>query len=75
MKLVPLGKAMLATHETRRSDFTEFALSTKLAKTAGRILEKDLEFPVTQVSRTEAEQFCRWLTDQDGAKGLLEPDQ
>lgn len=75
MKLVPLGKAMLATHETRRSDFTEFALSTKLAKTAGRILEKDLEFPVTQVSRTEAEQFCRWLTDQERAKGLLEPDQ
>ena len=74
MKLVPLGKAMLATHETRRSDFTEFALSTKLANTASRILDKDFELPVTQVSRTEAEQFCRWLTDRERAKGLLEPE-
>jgi serine/threonine protein kinase len=75
MKLVPLGKAMLATQETRRSDFTEFALSTKLANAPGRILDQDFEFPVTHVSRTEAEQFCRWLTDRERAKGLLEPDQ
>ena len=27
------------------------------------------------VNRSEAEQFCRWLTDRERAQGLLEPDQ
>lgn len=75
MKMVPLGAAMLSSIETRRKDFAEFARSTNLAPVEGRVLDADLDLPVTRVNRTEAEQFCRWLTDRERAKGLLEPDQ
>jgi hypothetical protein len=75
IKLVPLGRAMLAATETRRSDFVEFVLSTKLPPNPNRILDKELTLPVTHVSRSEAEQFCHWLTDRERGKGLLEPDQ
>ncbi|MCW0221036.1 MAG: SUMF1/EgtB/PvdO family nonheme iron enzyme, partial [Prosthecobacter sp.] len=75
IKMVPMGRAMLATIETRRKDFAEFARSTNLAPAEGRELNTDDTFPVTYITRAEAEQFCRWLTDRERGKGLLEPDQ
>jgi len=75
IKFVPLGKAMLATTETRRKDFAEFAKATNQPQLAGRVLDEELNLPVTIVNRSEADLFCRWLTDQERAKGLLEPDQ
>lgn len=76
IKMMPLGRrAMLAATETRRKDFAEFARSINLPPVEGRNLEADPTLPVTFVSRAEAEQFCRWLTDRERAKGLLEPDQ
>jgi hypothetical protein len=75
IKMVPLGKAMLAATETRRSDFAEFARTVNQPPVPGRILDVNPDLPVTHVNRTEAEQFCRWLTDRERAKGLLEPDQ
>lgn len=75
IKMVPMGRAMLATIETRRKDFAEFARSTNLAPAEGRELNADDTFPVTYITRAEAEQFCRWLTDRERGKGLLEPDQ
>lgn len=75
LKLVPLGKAMLSTVETRRKDFAEFARATNQPPVEGRVLDADPELPVTMVSRAEAQQFCHWLTDRERAKGLLEPDQ
>lgn len=74
-KFVPLGRAMLATIETRRKDFAEFASATNQPPVEGRILDAGPDLPVTMVNRSEAEQFCRWLTDRERAKGLLEPDQ
>lgn len=75
IRLVPLGKAMLATIETRRKDFLEFVKATNLPPVAGRVLDADPDLPVNMVNRSEAEQFCHWLTDRERAKGLLEPDQ
>lgn len=75
MKLAPLGKAMISTIETRRSDFAEFAKTTQQPLVEGRTLDADPTFPVTLVNRAEAEHFCRWLTDRERAQGLLEPDQ
>lgn len=75
IKMVPMGRAMLATIETRRKDFAEFARSTNLAPAERRELHADDTFPVTYITRAEAEQFCRWLTDRERGKGLLEPDQ
>ena len=75
IKFVPLGKAMLATIETRRKDFAEFAKATNQAPVDGRVLDAEPDLPVSMVNRSEAEQFCRWLTDRERAQGLLEPDQ
>ncbi len=75
IKFVPLGKAMLASTETRRKDFAEFAKATNQPPVDGRVLDAGPDFPVTMVNRSEAEQFCRWLTDRERAQGLLEPDQ
>lgn len=75
IKFVPLGRAMLAATETRRSDFAEFARGTNQPPVEGLDLNASPQLPVTMVSRSEAEQFCRWLTDRERARGLLEPDQ
>ncbi|MDZ4287510.1 MAG: SUMF1/EgtB/PvdO family nonheme iron enzyme, partial [Prosthecobacter sp.] len=75
MKMAPLGRAMLAAIETRRRDFAEFARSTNQPPVEGRLLDQDVNLPVTLINRAEAQQFCRWLTDRERAKGLLEPDQ
>jgi serine/threonine protein kinase len=75
IKFVPLGKAMLASTETRRKEFAEFAKATNQPPVDGRVLDTDPELPVTMINRSEAEQFCRWLTDRERAQGLLEPDQ
>ncbi len=75
IKMVPLGRAMLAATETRRRDFVEFARSTNLPPAEGRVLDRDVDLPVNFITRAEAEQFCRWLTDRERGKGLLEPDQ
>jgi serine/threonine protein kinase/formylglycine-generating enzyme required for sulfatase activity len=75
MKMVPLGRAMLGATETRRADFAEFSKAVKLPPVPGRLLDADLSLPVTLVSRAEAEQFCRWLSERERALGLLEPDQ
>ncbi len=75
IKLVPLGRTLIATIETRRGDFAEFALSTSQAPVPARQLGLDPELPVTHVTRSEAEQFCRWLTERERSKGMLDPDQ
>ena len=75
IKFVPLGKAMLATTETRRKDFAEFAKATNQPPVDGRVLDAEPDLPVNMVNRSEAELFCRWLTDRERAQGLLEPDQ
>lgn len=75
IKFVPLGKAMLASTETRRKEFAEFAKATNQPTVDGRVLDADPDLPITMVNRSEAEQFCRWLTDRERAQGLLEPDQ
>ncbi|TDU81153.1 serine/threonine protein kinase [Prosthecobacter fusiformis] len=75
IKMVPMGRAMLAAIETRRKDFAEFARSTNFPPVEGLILDADPNLPVTNITRAEAELFCRWLTDRERGKGLLEPDQ
>lgn len=75
MKFVPLGRAMLAATETRRRDFAEYARAAALEAFEERLLEPGPDLPVTHVSRDEAAAFCRWLTERERAKGLLEPGQ
>lgn len=74
IKLVPLGDALIATTETRQSDFAQFARSTGLEKVSGRELDAKSSVPVTRVTRLEAMLFCRWLTERERALGLLQVD-
>ncbi len=74
IKLVPLGQALLAAVETRRSDFAQFARSTGLEEAPGRELSEKSSLPVTHVTRLEAVLFCRWLTERERALGLLQVD-
>jgi formylglycine-generating enzyme required for sulfatase activity len=71
MQFVPLNRALLAATETRWSDYAEYARSTgaSLPPDSGNT-EADL--PVTNVTRLEAQLFCRWLTGRERALGLLE---
>jgi serine/threonine protein kinase/formylglycine-generating enzyme required for sulfatase activity len=75
MKFVSLGQAMIATHETTRKDFAEYASAKNLPLVEGRELEKEGTLPVTLVTRAEAQAFCEWLTEHERGKGLLEPGQ
>jgi serine/threonine protein kinase/formylglycine-generating enzyme required for sulfatase activity len=75
MKFAPLGQAMIAVHETRRHDFAQFATSTNLPPLPERVLNSDPQLPVAFVSRDDAEAFCKWLTEAERTKGLLDPTQ
>lgn len=74
MQLVPMGRVMIASIETRRQDFKDFARSANLPPVPKRPLNENGHLPVTDVSRMEAALFCRWLTDHERTRGLLEPD-
>ncbi len=77
MRLVPLGEALVAVMETRNADFEAFARSTGLkdvqALASGGGAGREA-LPVTQVTRLEAQLFCRWLTERERALGLLQAD-
>ncbi|MBX7207139.1 MAG: SUMF1/EgtB/PvdO family nonheme iron enzyme [Verrucomicrobiaceae bacterium] len=75
MKFEPLGQAMIAVHEVRRQDFAAFAKAAGLPPVENRALDADMRLPVTFVNRKDAEDFCRWLTDTEREKGLLDPAQ
>lgn len=73
IKLVPMGRVMIASVETRRKDLADFARAVHL-DTSEPDFSKDGDLPVTGISRTEAVLFCRWLTDRERTRGLLEPE-
>jgi hypothetical protein len=75
MRMVPLGRSMLAVTETRVDEFEQFVRSTGLKRSAGHEGGRKGNEPVTQVTRLEAGLFCRWLTDRERGQGLLEEDQ
>ncbi len=74
MKVVPLGNVLISATEVRRRDFREFVRERKLPVVPERQLdiENELEFPVTFVSRAEAEAFCDWLTEKEQSAEMIE---
>jgi serine/threonine protein kinase len=73
IKMAPMGRVMIATVETRRKDFIDFARAVGIRDAVGDFAT-DGDLPVTNVNRTEAVLFCRWLTDRERTRGLLEPE-
>lgn len=60
MKFVPVGKELMASvWETRGSDYDAYLRATGKPPVD---LRKGPDHPVVYVTRTDAEEFCRWLT-------------
>ncbi|MCE9519954.1 MAG: SUMF1/EgtB/PvdO family nonheme iron enzyme [Verrucomicrobia bacterium] len=72
MEFVPLGDVLISSAETRRADWAEYYRQLPSSLPPPVPLDADRKFPMTHVSRLEAEMFCQWLTNVERAKGLLE---
>lgn len=72
MELVPLGDVLISSAETRRADWAEYFRQLPSSVPSPVPLDADRKLPVTNVSRAEAEMFCKWLTGVERSKGLLE---
>lgn len=82
MKFVPLDEtsSLLATTEVTRAQYLQFARDTRgnsQVSKAWEAIVSDVsadrltELPVVNVSATEAQAFCRWLSENERRKGLL----
>lgn len=76
MTFVPLGDVLIASTETRRREYFEFAKATSSRRPPP--VEPGLEKqskqgtqPVAGVDREEARAFCRWLTQREREAGAI----
>ncbi|MGD7654159.1 MAG: SUMF1/EgtB/PvdO family nonheme iron enzyme [Verrucomicrobiales bacterium] len=66
MKFLPLGEdLMVSVWETRVMDYQLFVRETGHAAPPDPEFEQDGDHPVVNVSRKDAEEFCKWLTDRE----------
>jgi len=72
VKFIPLGDILLASTETRRRDYAEFAKVTGARRPAAMPDQpKSGNFPVAGVDREDARNFCAWLTKKERDSGLI----
>lgn len=74
IKFVPVGEVLMASTETRRRDFGEYAKATNARRPQnypGQIQQKSAQFPVVGVDREEARAFCAWLTKKERDMKLI----
>jgi formylglycine-generating enzyme required for sulfatase activity len=76
MRFVPLGDILVSVWETRRRDFQEFSKATrrKMPQGPDEGPGKNGALPVVSISRSDAREFCAWLTRQEQEAKLLGPD-
>lgn len=73
MKLRPLSSnLMAAATETRISDYRAYCHATGTPAPESPSFEQNEHHPVVFVSRTDAENFARWLTAKERDAGLIE---
>jgi hypothetical protein len=75
MRLVPIGNLMVATFETRVSDYREFVTESRLGFMPDAGFSQALNHPVAGVTREEAERFCVWLTQREQERESIRPGQ
>jgi formylglycine-generating enzyme required for sulfatase activity len=73
MRFVPVGDLQFSVWPTRVSDFETFASATALKSTVWREpgFPQNPDHPVVNVTWTEAELFCKWLTFKEQRDGSL----
>lgn len=72
MDLVPVGRLMVAVHETRVSDFRAYVSDARSDFVPTVASSQALNHPVTGVTRHEASDFCEWLTGRERELGLIQ---
>lgn len=73
LKLVPLTPRLMAcATEIRVSDYKVYCDATGTAAPPKPDFEQNEHHPVVFVSRADAENFARWLTEKERAEGLIE---
>jgi formylglycine-generating enzyme required for sulfatase activity len=66
MRFVPLGQDLLVSiWETRLRDYEAFVSGLGLEAHRPAFFPQDPDHPVVNVSRVDAEAFCKWLTDRE----------
>jgi len=75
MEFVPLGTVLMTSKEVRRSDFAAFMRRVPWVNPPPVEMTKDGSLPMSQVSRSDAQAFCRWLTQVERSRGLIEEGQ
>lgn len=76
MKLLPLPVpgVLLGEHEVRVSDYGRFLLDSGDSPPADPRFKDGIDHPVTGISWTEADAFCRWLTRREQSMGNIPHD-
>ncbi len=73
LKLVPLSPRLLAgSTEVRVADYKVYCEATGTPLPDKPAFAQNEHHPVVFVSRTDAENFARWLTEKERAEGLIE---
>lgn len=73
LKLVPLSPRLLAcSTEVRVADYHEYCEATGTPLPDKPAFEQNEHHPVVFVSRNDAENFARWLTEKERTEGLIE---
>lgn len=66
MSFVPFGEdLMISIWETRIADYQEYTEEAKIEKLPFSGFAQGPDHPVVQVSRDDAEGFCKWLTERE----------
>ncbi len=70
MPLTPVGDIWFATHETRYVDY-DFYLQLSPDAIPPEVVGQSPDHPVVGISRSDAELFCRWLTETERERGTI----
>ncbi|MBT8037762.1 MAG: SUMF1/EgtB/PvdO family nonheme iron enzyme [Verrucomicrobiae bacterium] len=75
MRFVPVNEEVLVSAwETRVSDYNAYVKEAKAQSPADPGFAQGPDHPVLQVSRDDAEAFCKWLTEQEHRKERISED-
>ena len=74
MKFVPMGNIYIAVWDTRVADYDAYCTATGRACRKPDFQQTPID-PVVLVSWTDAEAFCKWLTQKETQEGTLEEGQ
>ncbi len=66
MIMKPINEVLMASaYETRIDDYLAFCKATERAQPGKPSFKQEGEHPVVNVSRADAQEFCKWLTEKE----------